>query len=1089
MDIFSRITSADNLYWAWSKAQRMFTYGDSWIDIRELTRFESNLNLELESIANDIQNGKYSISPLRPILYPKKVKDCDETELRQWFSISIRDQVTWIAVVNIIGPFLDYQMPSWSYGYRLYRPVWYEKNEKGKIISLKADWYRNTSGHLYRKFNQSWPLYRRQVYLTSRQMTKTKYQRFTGLTEGDIRILDREEKLTAEELKLKYLRKDYWKVRLDEVYWASVDFKKFFPSVSLQSIKENIKKYLENKWTSLLEVLIDALLTIPLNSNGFTQDELKSIFPDNIGLDINQSKLTGLPTGLFVSGFLANVAMLGIDLKISEISKKYQVAHFRYVDDHTVLSSSFDTLVEWINFYKETLRKELPGVVIKEEKTEPKEFRDYIFPSEDKKKEIDVVEKEARQVTCLDPEFPTPLMTKTLALVSAINDVEFDLLDEQEQEQLLENLEHLLLVNIPDHELRIDTRISFAASKIARLAPIRFPYYSSGELFELLHSIQQREEDKQLLVKDARDLKRGSSKFVEISKLINKQNEEIRLLKQKVKELRKKKNDQEDKEKRRTFSLLLKTLEDYPEKLRIWIRAIEFCRTTGFSGFRPILQNIEMIKKNCPGAYPFYRSFMLEVFSKQIYLCLRYILDRDLLIQHKCAAIKFLYGLFASDNLFRLYSISDEKYYEISSRQVFECSIGTMVLILKDIPDMLGIEEEVRSINEYAIKFKYLDFENPVEWLSQNQEYGLAVWAWLADQKIALPTQSVPSVIWSKSVRRLNPEDVSSWSFLKKYPQSLSDNNQFFKWLISGKPHPIDIEDQGLFYEYVNGLSDNKKAKAKQCDHKMFKDILKNIESSEKVDYINLYEWIDGLNELRIKNPFDPRLSEWTAVTIVYKICLIYRDVSNISKKSLINPSNYLLPKKWANIDLQLSWKDWQRMIGEGKIKLAKNLMRDDRYAPIFLNRDSDDRDFAPIRGLGMVLLTLILNNYKLPSVWNPKGQRRVWAYLIRILLNDTVCSSWTGAILEACLSSRSRENLNITSWQGELFPNHAADDQDGEHLSIASIDDLESKLKCVQEQLIKYQVSVQNNLPRQLTPVAVSQLQRTILFDEHQEE
>ena len=54
-----------------------------------------------------------------------------------------------------------------------------------------------------------------------------------------------------------------------------------------------------------------------------------------------------------------------------------QIAHFRYVDDHTVLSPNFDSLKEWLNDYAAKL-KELTGCRLKNEKTEPQLFRLYL---------------------------------------------------------------------------------------------------------------------------------------------------------------------------------------------------------------------------------------------------------------------------------------------------------------------------------------------------------------------------------------------------------------------------------------------------------------------------------------------------------------------------------------------------------------------------------------------------------------------------------------------------------------------------------------------------------------------------------------
>jgi hypothetical protein len=39
-----------------------------------------------------------------------------------------------MAFVNIVGPLIDYQMPAWSYGHRLYRAAWYEVEEEKMFL-------------------------------------------------------------------------------------------------------------------------------------------------------------------------------------------------------------------------------------------------------------------------------------------------------------------------------------------------------------------------------------------------------------------------------------------------------------------------------------------------------------------------------------------------------------------------------------------------------------------------------------------------------------------------------------------------------------------------------------------------------------------------------------------------------------------------------------------------------------------------------------------------------------------------------------------------------------------------------------------
>ncbi len=143
-----------NLQWAWEKVKRASVPGDIWIDEADLARFEVHLASELESISEDLLRGRYRIAPIRPMAFPKNPDADGNARVRQYFNFSIRDQVVWVAVVNILGPLVDAQMPHWSYGNRLFRSAWIEEGEDG-IKRRKIGPYRLSSGRIYRPSQQA----------------------------------------------------------------------------------------------------------------------------------------------------------------------------------------------------------------------------------------------------------------------------------------------------------------------------------------------------------------------------------------------------------------------------------------------------------------------------------------------------------------------------------------------------------------------------------------------------------------------------------------------------------------------------------------------------------------------------------------------------------------------------------------------------------------------------------------------------------------------------------------------------------------------------------------------------------------------
>jgi len=334
---------------------------------------------------------------------------------------------------------------------------------------------------------------------------------------------------------------------------------------------------------------------------------------------------------------------------------------------------------------------------------------------------------------------------------------------------------------------------------------------------------------------------------------------------------------------------------------------------------------------------------------------------------------------------------------------------------------------------------------------------------------------------------------------LKKYPLDLSAIDRVFDYMKVGTLSPGQHED-GVYFEYMHNLTEEKRniLLAKQ-------PFLRKIFSGKKYNnYICLYEWIDFLNGLREKNKnnFDPRLGEWTALQIVYQIyqdCFRSMSLRQLcSFKPSISLANYLLPKAWEDYaDGELSWHIWRdRTKCKAKanrykiIKRRQHLLCDDRYTLNFIDKigkDCGDVQIA-IRGLAMLLLVLILRDYRLPGVWNPSGHSREWETLFKQLLHDAECSSHTASILEACLMPRVRENAENRGWQCGVYGDKTPDNFSNDPEPILSLDDFGEKIKAAMKELESNQISINGDAPRQLTLVTINALQRGSVFGEQQE-
>ncbi len=162
-----RFLNKENFYLAFKRLRNYLYQNNEWYDPIEISSYEANLETNLIKLIDTIKNDTYKTKPIEPLPFPKKNQNGEDV-IRPYFKISIDDQLVWIAIVNVIGKYLEDEMPNWSYGNRLFRPVWFEDKGNHKVIKFGS--FHNSSPNLYRKWNQSWPLFRRYISITIKSM-------------------------------------------------------------------------------------------------------------------------------------------------------------------------------------------------------------------------------------------------------------------------------------------------------------------------------------------------------------------------------------------------------------------------------------------------------------------------------------------------------------------------------------------------------------------------------------------------------------------------------------------------------------------------------------------------------------------------------------------------------------------------------------------------------------------------------------------------------------------------------------------------------------------------------------------------------
>lgn len=1042
----------DNFHMAWAKVRRYYATTDAWYDELAVAQFEANLESELNSIREQFSKRTFKLSPLVPLPQPKKPDSEGNPRVRQAFWVGVRDQVAWAAFANVIGPVLEEQMPTWSYGNRLYRPVWYDTTDSHTVLRFGP--FRSSEGLLYRRFQHSWPLYRRHIYLTIRKMSLKKYQSEVDLSDSDRRVLEAEQQRAR---RLPYLRNDYWKNPTPAPNWVSLDLEKFYPSLHTTTIASNIRQYC-TKASDITGTLLDALLRFRIDYSGWSQPEMEEI-------DLN-SEVAGfphIPTGLMVAGFLANVAMLRVDALVDANIEASQIAHFRYVDDHVILAPTFQHLEQWVLWYQDVLEKEGIGASFNFDKFEPKVFGEYLTMCQDSdlSKIVDL-RPDAVRASKLDPRFPTPLMTKTLTKVSEIGRLDFDLLDGAEEKVALNDLEHLLLAPLPDTELPAATRVAFAATKIARIAAGRQEsrqelvarQRESLSLSKRILEIRQRLRDGAI----AKSLRK------ELRHQMTSDRARFSLLSNEISKIRKQIEDRESKERTRVFFILMKAVREHPEKLRLWERVLEYCRIAGYDKLSPIVEELRRQSSKNPTAGRVLRARLLQTIARQSIWCVRLLGAEDYPPRRRLAAKRYLRASLRFPE--QIGRSVQPKFYEEVSAKMCKAAAGIVRMTLEHIrPSETLSVEDVSQILRLSNEVNALSWSNvQSKWLEESG-YSLGCWAWWADSATQTKLASSPGPLWRALAPQLDPGEATAWAVLSRYPAALPK-------VANGLTiSPQSLPSQNRVDWVLQSISKQPAGINLYSNQSILRRMLTSI-TQPQADMVSLQTWCEWTRDRETERPFDPRASEWTALKLTQKILsTVRRD----GKKLLVHWSEFWVPASWQQpVDHLPSWEVWSAQIGRGKI-----LRRPIRIEQLHVSENPIARiiEIDRIREVAIVLLGLLRKDFSCPALWNASEMQLEFKDVTRSLIRQANASSWTTGILESCLFPRQRETFLfdmkiLSGFEGD-------DDTANDPPKIFTIKTLGRYLDKAIEVLADGQITVHNHQPRQLVPIRIEQISR----------
>lgn len=1077
-DLKSRFLNEENFYIAFKKLSHYLRQSNEWYNPVELSSYEANLSTHIFKLIKTIEEGNYKPRKIELLPFPKKNKN-DIERIRQYFRINIEDQLVWIALVNIIGSFLEDQMPFWSYGNRLFRRIWFTDLSGGKK-SKNIGSCGSNSVNLYRKWNKSWPLYRRNISLTIKTMGyNIEFSESFIDNSNDKKLFEFENNIVNN--KNDYINNKFWKEgQVKNLYWAGLDFKDFFPSINMDIIYANIEKYLvkengeKRDDVELILKTLKILMHFDIDINGWVDYE-ELVNDEVIDIDINKP-FNKIPTGLLVAGFLANVALIDIDKKITDyIEKNRDIAVFKYVDDQVIISKSKNSLQKFLNFYHNLIKTSKTGLLFQDDKIIPAESIEYNINSGFGFKSDPII----------DVNNPTPLMTLTLEKMSQLNEDDLDLLDDDEINKMENDLTHFLLTDFPEEEMKKDTRVAFASMKLCNLSKKIVPDFSKIDTslysnFSIINSTYEKviknqdSLDAKLIFESIPDYISYNDKKIQSKILFEKIQSNF------INDNLKVEIDKTKKKYLKIYSLLIKAAKNSPDKLKLWKRCVEFCYNSGLDKIPDIFLEISLIPMHAYGKL-YIRHYCTFILNELILKCISKMANKDTPFWSSYLLFEFYNG-FKENNIFEYGDIGYN--FPLANETILNYQIIRQVTLKIGIENtemhertlnygtLLSLFDSYKDINKGMHSFKFEDF----------------LWFLLSEINGDLNYN-----IWKDNLKHVDFNHSISWSIISLYPgkipktvletivENTKDDRNKSKKFISQDINSIIIEKfdfindaEGILYEVFENHKSNKEL---LIDFPVINQVL----NSKVKDYYALNIWLNKMVEKTSKEKWiDPRISEWSLLEIIIQISgLIIKKQKEFNKKDLfeknshklyyVHPANYLIPKEWLSYRKgATSWDNWKNTIKKNKIKLTHSrlFIHDFRYLPLSNMWKHTGalwfygtKDIPIIIGLS-VLMTQLLSK---SLIWPIHVNKLTFIDNLMARFSNIISiipiSTETRVLLSGIFS---KKKLEFFTSSNVLIIN--------DNLKISNLEDFISELRRIQKLLEVNQISLMNNAPRQLT-------------------
>lgn len=496
---------------AWEKARDW--YRNETRPEPEYTEWTLNPDQHLRKLAQDIVSGAYIPGRFPLVPYPKK-----GGEIRHYAEPSVRDQVAFILFGVLLAPLFEVRFENWSFGNRWFREMSLKTDSPDSEPKWQAGYYKLSDKNLSVPYSRSYGLFRRVAHWRAKQMLGGRLGAKEDEWAEEVEDVGLKESDYAAALlpyhKVKFAKPGRLK-REKAIFFSRLDIAKAYPSISREefarrarnlivqappSPQEVISAFPSNSvWrrleeerdrasaVSLLEYWLRMLKGVQFHDGIVGDSWLATLKEDATSrekaqhdrlLVASKSGAFGLPTGLAVSGLLFNIALSDFDRAMQAQLQKDGVFDgiiLRFVDDIILIGCTKRSLTKLLSKVDDYFvgTSEKLGLDISWRKARPEKLWEAMkvhqnlpvgkLLAKNLKECVNYWEEAA--LTSKDlKEFVTDLVEQLSELGSETVD---DLLGEH-GEVRLRQLHDLVRVRRDDSEVKDESRLSFAATRLAR---------------------------------------------------------------------------------------------------------------------------------------------------------------------------------------------------------------------------------------------------------------------------------------------------------------------------------------------------------------------------------------------------------------------------------------------------------------------------------------------------------------------------------------------------------------------------------------------------------------------------------------------